>query len=165
MTATTLQSPGVRWRVVRLRVVRWRVVRWRVVRLQVVRSLVIRAFVAGLLALGVGASHALDANTASVDELQTIRGIGPRTAARIVDARRREPFRDLDDLRARVRGVGEKNLRKMRDAGLAVGDGQVTEGPGRARLIEPAAAKRAVGPRRVEPVGPRRVERYVGRPR
>lgn len=128
------------------------------VRARVARTVVARAVVVcGLLALGVGAAHALDANTASADELQTIRGIGPATAVRIVEARQREPFRDLDDLRARVRGIGEKNLRRMRDAGLAVGDGQVTDGPGRAKLIEPAATKRSAGPPRIE--------RYVGRAR
>ncbi len=109
------------------------------------------------LALGSAATYALDANTASADELQTIRGIGPATAARIVQERQREPFRDLDDLRSRVRGIGEKNLRKMQDAGLAVGGAHVVEGTGRAKVIEPAASRRDASPARIE--------RYVGRPR
>ncbi|MCO5101024.1 MAG: helix-hairpin-helix domain-containing protein [Burkholderiaceae bacterium] len=112
--------------------------------------LVARLLVAcAALALG-GVAQALDANTASADELQTLRGIGPATAARIVEARQREPFRDLDDLRDRVRGIGEKKLRKLQQAGLAVGSGQVGEGPGRARVIEPALARRADGRRSVE---------------
>ena len=48
------------------------------------------------IALGLGcagASLALDANTATPDELQTIRGIGPALSARIVEARRARPFR------------------------------------------------------------------------
>lgn len=114
-------------------------------------------FVFGLLGSTSGIAQALDANTASADELQTIRGIGPATAARIVEARSQEPFRDLDDLRERVRGIGEKNLRKMRDAGLAVGKDHVVEGTGRAKVIEPAAAKRDDGGRPIE--------WYVGRPR
>jgi len=112
--------------------------------------LVARLLVAcAALALG-GGAHALDANTASADDLQTIRGIGPATAARIVEARQREPFRDLDDLRDRVSGIGEKKLRKLQQAGLAVGSGQVSEGPGRARVIEPPAAGRAGGRRNIE---------------
>lgn len=103
-------------------------------------------FVFGLLASVSGVANALDANEASIDELQTIRGIGPATAARIVEARRQEPFRDLDDLRERVRGIGEKNLRKMQDAGLAVGNDHVVPGTGRAKVIEPAAAKRGHTP-------------------
>ncbi|HEY0878527.1 MAG TPA: helix-hairpin-helix domain-containing protein [Zeimonas sp.] len=105
-----------------------------------------------------GESHALDANTASIDELQTIRGIGPAMAARIVEARRSEPFRDAEDLRGRVRGIGEKNLRKMQDAGLEVGGGgRMVEAPGQARVLGPAAGQRGAGAARVE--------HYVGRPR
>ena len=100
----------------------------------------------GLLGSASGVVNALDANEASIDELQTIRGIGPATAARIVEARRQEPFRDLDDLRERVRGIGEKNLRKMQDAGLAVGNDHVVPGTGRAKVIEPAAARQGNTP-------------------
>lgn len=106
-----------------------------------------------------GTSVAVDANTASADELQTIRGIGPAMAARIVQARQREPFRDLDDLRSRVRGIGEKNLRRMHDAGLDVGPGgEVVDASGRAQLREAAAPRRAGAARP-------KVEHYVGRPR
>ena len=66
-----------------------------------------------LAALAVAAScasgaafAAVDANTASVDALRTVRGVGPRIAQRIVDERRRGPYASLDDLQARVRGVG-----------------------------------------------------------
>lgn len=108
-----------------------------------------------------GASLAVDANTASADELQAIRGIGPAMAARIVEARQREPFRDLDDLRSRVRGIGEKNLRKMHEAGLEVGGGgRLSDAPGQARLHETAAADS----RRAGAARPR-VEHYVGHPR
>ena len=37
------------------------------------------------------------------------------------EAPRARPFTDLDDLKARVRGIGDSNLRRMREAGLAVG--------------------------------------------
>jgi competence protein ComEA len=68
------------------------------------------------------APAAVDANTATPAELETVRGIGPATSARIVEERRRGgPFRDLDDLQARVKGVGENNVRKMAAAGLTVG--------------------------------------------
>lgn len=118
--------------------------------------------VAWFAVLGVvsGASLAVDANTASADELQTIRGIGPAMAARIVEARQREPFQDLEDLRSRVRGIGDKNLGKMRDAGLEVGGGgRVVNAPGRAQLKEAASVPRRSGAARP------RVEQYVGRPR
>ncbi|MDT3679730.1 MAG: helix-hairpin-helix domain-containing protein [Burkholderiaceae bacterium] len=119
-----------------------------------------------LLGPASGVVNALDANTASADELQTIRGIGPATAARIVEARRQEPFRDLDDVRERVRGIGEKNLRKMQEAGLAVGNDHVVAGTGRARVIEPDAAKRdGATPAAKRDGGARPIEWHVGRPR
>jgi competence ComEA-like helix-hairpin-helix protein len=50
----------------------------------------------------------LDVNRASVDELTLIPGIGPKLAARIVEARsRRGRFERLEDLRT-VRGLGPK---------------------------------------------------------
>ena len=79
---------------------------------------------AALLAVSGAAGAAVDANGADEAALMGVPGIGPAIAARIVAARRDGgPFRDLDDLRERVRGVGEANVRKMAAAGLAVGSG------------------------------------------
>ena len=68
------------------------------------------------------AAASVDANMADSAALVGVSGIGPAIAARIVAARREGgPFRDLDDLRERVRGIGEANLRRMAAAGLSVG--------------------------------------------
>ena len=67
-----------------------------------------------------GGVLALDANTATRAELESIRGVGPALSARIVEARGARPFADLGDLK-RVRGIGDANLRRMREAGLTVG--------------------------------------------
>jgi competence protein ComEA len=71
-----------------------------------------------------GAQPSVDANTATRVELDAITGIGPSLADRIVEERGKGPFRNLEDLQSRVRGVGEANLRKMRDSGLVVGRSQ-----------------------------------------
>lgn len=76
-----------------------------------------------VFSVGVGA---IDANTATQEELETIRGIGPALSARIVEERARGPFRDLDDFQSRVRGIGETNLRAMHAAGLTVGASDAT---------------------------------------
>lgn len=139
-----------------------------------------RRAAAGLLALwlsvpagGGSLAFAVDANTASADELQTIRGIGPAMAARILEARRNDPFRDLDDLRERVRGIGEKNLRRMREAGLEVGAGaQLVDTLGQGRVHEEREGSRgregASPPvvRSGDALPPRpRVEYHIGRAR
>jgi competence protein ComEA len=57
----------------------------------------------------------IDVNTASVDELEALPGIGPTLAAAIVDDRGRNgPFRSVDDL-TRVPGIGEGRLAQLHD--------------------------------------------------
>lgn len=74
----------------------------------------------------------VDANTATEVELETIPGIGPAIAARIAQERRKAPFRSLEDLEQRVRGVGPASLQRMREGGLTVGRSQ---GPGEAEIF------------------------------
>jgi DNA uptake protein ComE-like DNA-binding protein len=52
----------------------------------------------------------LDLNTATEKELQSIKGIGPVLAGRIIAGR---PYRRVDDL-LKVKGIGPKRLKKFR---------------------------------------------------
>jgi competence ComEA-like helix-hairpin-helix protein len=52
----------------------------------------------------------VDLNRASVDELASLEGIGPKLGARIVASR---PFARVEDL-AQVRGVGRRRLARLR---------------------------------------------------
>ncbi|MEK9777087.1 MAG: helix-hairpin-helix domain-containing protein [Quisquiliibacterium sp.] len=63
----------------------------------------------------------VDVNTASVDELESIAGIGPAISARIVQQRGIRPFQDAHDVVQRVRGIGEQRMRKLQRQGLVVG--------------------------------------------
>lgn len=63
----------------------------------------------------VSASGATNLNTATVDDLDELPGVGPVTAQSIVDWRTENgPFRSVDDL-LEVRGIGEGTLGDLRD--------------------------------------------------
>jgi len=70
-------------------------------------------------------TQALDVNTASIAQLESLRGIGPRTAKMIVSERSRAgAFASLEDLSDRVRGLGERRVRALSQAGLEVRSAQ-----------------------------------------
>jgi competence protein ComEA len=55
----------------------------------------------------------VNVNTATAEQLQQVKGIGPKTADKIVDYRENHgQFSTLDELR-NIKGIGEKSLEKM----------------------------------------------------
>lgn len=92
-----------------------------------------RIMIAALLVLGLGgtalpaqegsrppaatvtaASAPVDVNTATMAQLETLPGIGPATARRIVDYRQQNSgFKRLEEL-MNVRGIGEVNFLKLK---------------------------------------------------
>ena len=63
---------------------------------------------------------AVDVNTATVAELDGIKGIGPGLSGRILDERKTAPFKDWSDLIGRVSGLGPKSAVNFSSQGLTV---------------------------------------------
>jgi len=97
---------------------------------------------AGLAALAwSGGALAVDLNTASVAQLQDVRGIGPRTAQIIHQERERGGrYTSFEDLSDRVRGIGPKRAQTLRAAGLTIG-----ADPGGSGVPPGAAGAKAAG--------------------
>lgn len=66
------------------------------------------------------AMAAVDVNTASEADLDSIKGIGPGTSAKMLEARKTGKFKDWPDLIARVSGIGDKRAAKLSAEGLTV---------------------------------------------
>ena len=75
----------------------------------------------GLLC-GIGSAlAAVNMNTATVEQLDAVKGVGPAKAKAIVAYREKNgPFKSVDEL-AKVKGFGEKSVAKLRPE-LSVGE-------------------------------------------
>jgi competence protein ComEA len=66
-------------------------------------------------AAGQGADGRVNINTADSATLQTLNGVGPATAQKIIDYREQHgPFESIEDL-TKVSGIGDKTLEKLRE--------------------------------------------------
>jgi len=60
------------------------------------------------------AASKVNLNTATIEQLVELKGIGEKTAQKIVDYRKGTKFKSIDEL-VNVKGVGSKTLEKIRD--------------------------------------------------
>ena len=88
--------------------------------------LVRRSFFALVLARFACVAAATEINQANEAELDSVKGLGPSTTARILEARTQALFSDWADLMRRVKGIKPKLAAKLSEAGLRV-NGQAFE--------------------------------------
>jgi competence protein ComEA len=82
---------------------------------------------------------AVDINTATKEELQTLSGIGPEKAQAIIDYRAQHgSFKSADDLQ-NVKGFGEKSVAKLGDSITVSGSGKGTAKKSSPKTSEKAA--------------------------
>ena len=65
----------------------------------------------------------LDINTASAQQLTQLKGIGEKTANRILEERRKGgAFLSVEDFRIRVKGMGKKKIQRLQEQGVQIGN-------------------------------------------
>ncbi|WP_345798497.1 helix-hairpin-helix domain-containing protein [Castellaniella sp. MT123] len=95
-----------------------------------------------------GTAGAVDLNTATLDQLKGVRGIGSKTAQVILDERTRGgKYLSFADLSDRVRGIGPRRAQTLQSAGLTIdGGGMRLSGQG-------AQERQAADATKVAPAG------------
>ena len=84
---------------------------------------------------------AVDVNKATAAELDAVKGIGPGISGKILDERKKGPFKDWNDLITRVNGVGEANAAKFSAEGMTVGGAAFAGAPAAKKDDKPMAKK------------------------
>lgn len=87
----------------------------------------------------------VDVNQASAEQLQQVKGIGAKTAQRIVAERSRGRFESLAHLSERLSGIGPKTIEKLKIAGLCAGTEQ------KPCAVETTQQRSAVSPKTRKP--------------
>ncbi len=85
------------------------------------------------------ASAAVEVNTASVADLDGVKGIGPALSARILQAREKGPFENWPDLIGRVQGLGKASAARLSAEGLTVNGAAFGNAPAAAAAAPPMA--------------------------
>ena len=98
---------------------------------------------------------AVDVNKATPADLDSIKGIGPSTAEKIIKERKNGDFKDWADFEKRVPGVKDKRAAKLSAAGLTVGGASYAGAPAaEPKASSKKAADKAAAATAAAPVAP-----------
>ena len=107
-------------------------------------------FIAALLSVSSLACMAgVDVNKASAADLDSIKGVGPGTSTKIIEARKTAPFKDWNDLVKRVPGIAEKRAAQLSAQGLTV-NGEAYK-PSYTQAVAKPADRKANEPKPAQP--------------
>ena len=73
-----------------------------------------------LILFVVGLFAKININTATMQELHSLKGIGHKKAVAIMEYRKLHPFKKIEDI-MKVKGIGKKTFEKIKDE-IEVGD-------------------------------------------
>lgn len=105
----------------------------------------------------------IDANNADQATLETLKGLGPVKSQAIIDERTKNgPFKDANDLAARVHGLGPKSVAKLEAEGLTIG-GSSAPPTGASGKHEKAAAPAVSAPSVSPPPAVQQVPENAGK--
>lgn len=114
----------------------------------------IKSLLGAVLAFFAAAAFAaVDVNKADEAALDSVKGIGPALATKLLNERKKGNFKDWNDLIDRVPGVGAGNAARFSAAGLTVNNASYPGAPSAAKTAgKPAAAdKTAAAPKPAKP--------------
>ena len=74
----------------------------------------ISLFIVGICQPAMATSGKININTASKEQLMTLKGVGEKIADRIIEYRKAHPFKTIEDL-MNVKGIGQKKFEKLKD--------------------------------------------------
>ena len=92
---------------------------------------------------------AVDINSADEAALDAIKGVGPAKAKAIVEERKKNgPFKSLDDVSARVKGIGEKTVAGWKkDGSVSISGGTTAPAKAEAKKDAPKADAKKDAPK------------------
>ena len=113
---------------------------------------ILLALVAFFMTIGM-AFAAVDINSADEKGLDAIKGVGPSKAKLIVEERKKNgPFKSLDDVSARVKGIGEKTVAGWKkDGSVTISGGSTAPAKAEAKKDAPKAEMKKEEPKKDAP--------------
>ncbi len=74
----------------------------------------ISLFIVSICQPAMAMSGKININNASKEQLMTLKGVGEEIAGRIIEYRKAQPFKTIEDL-MNVKGIGQKRFEKLKD--------------------------------------------------